>query len=132
MGANEEFKLSLEGVKFKAALGEAQSNADEEFTVQFTIPAGAPEGVYQVKAVGKDGDTVTTELTITPNPGAAAKEPAEKLMPSAEEDRVPRRRTPSEIIGWFAAAVVSAGVGLLLVRWKQNAIDAQHRHAPST
>ena len=71
-----------------------------------------------MKAVGKDGDTVTAELTITGKPGTAATEPTEPRMPSAEEDKVPRRRMSNEIIGLFAAAVVSAGIGLTLVRWK--------------
>ena len=118
MGADEEFTLTLESLKFKAELGEVKANAEEEFTIEFTIPPDAPEGVYQVKAVGKDGDTVTAELTITGKPGTAATEPTEPRMPSAEEDKVPRRRMSNEIIGLFAAAVVSAGIGLTLVRWK--------------
>ncbi|MBI5300615.1 MAG: hypothetical protein HY868_00645 [Chloroflexi bacterium] len=116
MGANEEFAISLEGVKFRADLGEVKSDADEKFTVQFTIPTNAPEGVYQVKAAGEDGDTVTTELTITANKSASVTEPTEPSMPSAEEDRVPRRRVSTEIIGLFAFALVSAGAGFLLVR----------------
>jgi len=117
MGANEEFKITLEGLKFKAELGDAKSDADEKFQLQFTIPTGAPEGVYQVKAVGADGDTVTAELTITAKAAASA-EPTEQQMPSAEEDKVPRRRDTNENIGLFVVAALSAVVGLILVRWK--------------
>lgn len=117
MGANEEFKITLEGLQFKSELGDAKSDADEKFQLQFTIPTDAPEGVYQVKAVGEDGDTVTAELTVTTKSTTNA-EPTEQPMPSAEEDRVPRRRVPNENIGLFVAAAVSALVGLTLVRWK--------------
>lgn len=117
MGANEEFKITLEGLKFSADLGDAKSDADEKFKVQFTIPAAALEGVYQVKAAGEDGDTVTAELTITAKPTSNG-EPTEQQMPSAEEDPTPRRRTPNENIGLFVAAALSAVVGLTLVRWK--------------
>lgn len=118
MGKDEEFTLKLEGLKFQATLGEVKSGDDEAFTVQFKVPAEAPEGVYQVRAVGEDGDTVTAELTVTGNPQTAATQPGEQLMPSAEEDKVPRRRESTESLGLLAAAVVSAGLGLTLVRWK--------------
>lgn len=116
MGANEEFAISLEGVKFRADLGEVKSDAEETFTAQFTIPTNAPEGVYQIKAAGEDGDTVTTELTITASKGASVTESTEPQMPSAEEDRVPRRRDSTETIGLFALALVSASAGFLLAR----------------
>ena len=117
MGANEEFKITLEGLKFQAELGDAKADADEKFQLQFTIPTDAPQGVYQVKAVGEDGDTVTAELTITAKSTTSA-ESTEQPMPSAEEDKTPRRRVPNENVGLFVAAVVSALVGLTLVRWK--------------
>lgn len=116
MGANEEFKISLEGLKFRTDLGEVKSDADEKFTVEYVIPANAPEGVYQIKAAAEDGDTVTTELTITASKSATVTEPTEQPMPSAEEDKVPRRRVSTEIIALFALALVSAGAGFLLVR----------------
>lgn len=117
MGANKAFKITLEELKFKAELGDAKSDADEKFQLQFTIPTDAPEGVYQVKAAGADGDTVTAELTITAR-STTSTAPTEQQMPSAEEDKTPRRRVPAENIGLFLAAAVSAFVGLTLVRWK--------------
>jgi len=138
MGANEEFTISLEGLKFTAKLGEVKSDDKEAFKVQFTIPANAPEGVYNVKAVGKDGDTVTAELTVTgplktptpvagqapaplPTPQAGvqpAPQPTEGPMPSAAAHEILRSHTPLDVAGLLAAIVVSAGVGLLLIRSK--------------
>jgi len=156
MGANEEFKISLEGLKFRADLGAARSDAKENLTTQFTVPSNAPAGNYLVKALSKDGDGATAELTITaalrtatparsaspvatntpaptlrvgqtaaPTLTAAPTEttvptvaPTEEPMPSAEAHQLPRSRTPIEAIGLFATVVLSAGVGLLLVRSK--------------
>jgi len=61
-----DVKLSLEGLTYRASLGTAHTDADEGFEKQFTIPADAPEGEYQVKAVTEDGDAVSADLTITP------------------------------------------------------------------
>ena len=44
MGADEEFTLTLESLKFKAELGEVKANAEEEFTIEFTIPPDRPKG----------------------------------------------------------------------------------------
>ncbi len=118
MGANEKFTLTLEGLKFQATLGEVESNAAEVFSQEFKVPIEVPEGLYQVRAVGEDGDAVTAELTITGKPATAVTEPAKQPMPSAEEDNVPRRRIPSESIGLFVIAAVSAGLGVTLVWWK--------------
>lgn len=92
--------------------------------MEFLIPVDAKEGTYQVKAIGEDGDTVTTELTIT-RPGPASDAPAEtspytnqNQMPSAAEHGLPRGRTPLDVIGLFALVMVSAGLGIVLVRWK--------------
>ena len=111
LGANERFKILAEGLNFTAELGEVNTDADEKFEAEFTIPPIAPEGTYEVKAAGADGHTVVAELTVTaPASG--------DVMPSAAPHELPRSRTPLKVIGLFAAAVVSAGVGLTLVRWK--------------
>ena len=111
LGANERFKILAEGLNFTAELGEVTTDADEKFEAVFTIPPIAPEGPYEVKAAGEDGHTVSAELTVTaPASG--------DVMPSAAPHELPRSRTPVEVIGLFAAAAVSAGVGLTLVRWK--------------
>lgn len=118
MGANEEFKITLEGLSYQAELGDAKADDQEEFQLGFLIPADAPEGVYQIKAVGEDGDVVTTELTITPSKAAAEAEatPAAEVMPSAEEHQLARSRAPFEVIGLFVLVAGSAAVGLFLVR----------------
>lgn len=120
MGAGEEFNITLEGLNYQAELGDATADAEEEFTLEFTIPTDSPEGVYQLKAVGEDGDTVTTELTITPTKAAAEAEPtpAVEVMPSAAEHELARSRTPIEVIGLGALVIVSAALGLVLLRGK--------------
>lgn len=124
MGANEEFKITLEGLNYQAELGDAIADDKEVFSVEFTIPKDAPEGIYQVKAAGKDGDVVTAEITIT-RPGPASNAPAESSpyvtndqMPSSAEHDLPRGRTPLEIVGLFSLVILGAGVGVMLVRWK--------------
>lgn len=118
MGAGEVFKITLEGLNYQAELGDATADDKEEFSVEFTIPKDAPEGTYQVKAVGEDGDVVTTELTVTPSKAAAEAEPtpATEVMPSAAEHELARSRTPFEVLALGALVIVSAAVGLFLVR----------------
>ncbi len=120
MGAGEEFKITLEGLIYQAELGDATADAEEGFTLEFTIPTDAPEGVYQLKAVGEDGDTVTTELTITPTKAAAKAQPtpAAEVMPSAAEHELARSRTPFEVLGLGALIIVSTALGLVLLRGK--------------
>lgn len=120
MGANEEFKVSIQGLKSTAELGDAQSNADETFDVEFAIPADLPEGSYQVKVVGADGDAVAAEVTVTAaSKTGGAEDGTDKTnddaMPSAAEHELTRGRTPGEVGGLFALAAVSAIGGLLLV-----------------
>ncbi len=119
MGANEEFKISLEGVKFRADLGSAQSDADENLTAQFTIPGDAPAGDYQVKALSADSDATTADLTVTAAAsGTPTPAPGEATEPSPAPHELPRSRTSLEVVGLFATVVLSAGIGLLLVRLK--------------
>lgn len=119
MGANEEFKISLEGVKFRTDLGTAQSDANENLTAQYTIPSNAPAGDYQIKALSADGNAATADLTITAAANAAPTPAAgEAPEPSAVPHEIPRSRTPLEVAGLFGLAIVSAGLGLLLVRVK--------------
>lgn len=120
MGVGEAFKITLEGLKYQAGLGDATADDKEEFTLEFTVPTDVPEGVYQLKAAGEDGDVVTTELTITPTKAAAEAEPtpAVEQMPSAAEHEIARSRTPVEVIGLGAFIVVSAVTGLFLLRGK--------------
>ncbi len=119
MGANEEFKISLEGLKFRADLGSAQSDANENLSAQFGIPGNASAGDYQVKALSADGDATTADLTVTAAAsGTPTPAPGEAAEPSAAPHELPRSRTPLEVVGLFATVVLSAGIGLLLVRLK--------------
>ena len=117
MGANEDFKLSLEGLTFRADLGTATSDADQNMSITFTVPANVPVGDYQVKALSGDGDVATADLTvIAPASGTAS--PLSGAMPSAAPHILPHPRTPLETTSVFAVAVVSAALGLVLVRRK--------------
>lgn len=119
MGANEDFKISLEGLKFRADLGSAQSDANENLTAQFTVPNSAPAGDYQVKAVSEDGDATTADLTVTSAASETGTPSAEQSAePSASPHEIPRSRTPFEVAGLVAVVVLSAGVGLFLLRMR--------------
>lgn len=156
MGANEQFRISLEGLKFRADLGVVKSDASEKFTAAFAIPSNVPAGDYLVKALSEDGDAATADLSVTaplrtatpartaspaatntpaptlrpgqtaaPTAIAAPTEtpvptatPTEEPMPSAAEHQLPRSRSPIEVFGLFATVALSAGAGLVLVRWR--------------
>ncbi|MBI3915099.1 MAG: hypothetical protein HY327_13050 [Chloroflexi bacterium] len=118
MGANEEFTILLEGLKFKTELGEAKSNDKEEFQVEFVILVNAPSGVYQVRAVGKDGDTTTAELTVTaPLKAAVTSQPTAEPTPSAAPMKIAINRPPIEMYGALGIVILSVVAGLALVRW---------------
>ncbi len=122
MGANEDFKISLEGLTFRADLGAATSDADENMSVAFTVPTNAPAGDYQVKALSGDGDVATADLTvIAPASNAASPSTASAppgAMPSAAPHILPHPRTPVETTSAFIVALVSAALGIVLVRRK--------------
>jgi len=151
---NADVKISLEGLTYRTSLGTAHTDDNEGFEKQFTIPADAPEGEYQVKAITEDGDAVSADLTITPplkavgpvptatsviKPAAApaatamtmntpeanastapTPQPAQtpEAMPSAAEHELSRSRTPGEVAGLLGLAIVSAAIGVVLVRRK--------------
>lgn len=113
--AGEEFTISLQGVGFETTLGMVTVGDDEDFHQEFTIPADAPPGTYQVVAVSGEGETITAELTVEAGENAAVSVPAE---PSAALMNLERSKSPLEwgVIG--AGLLISAGLGLALVREK--------------
>ncbi len=68
---NSDVKLSLEGLTYQVALGNVHVGDNQEFKTEYTIPADAPEGQYQVKALMDDGDGVSADLTVTAPKSAA-------------------------------------------------------------
>jgi methylenetetrahydrofolate reductase (NADPH) len=112
VGANEEFTITLEGLQLKATLGKVTSDPQENFQATFAIPATAPTGDYQVKAVGKDA-TLNAELTITASPAPA---PAVNGMPSAAAEPIARPRPPLVLGGIIGLTIASAIIGLVRAR----------------
>jgi hypothetical protein len=55
---------------------------------------------------------------VQPNGSQPSPQPTEGPMPSAAAHEIPRSHTPLEVASLLATIVVSAGVGLLLFRWK--------------
>ncbi len=122
MGANEDFKISLEGLNFHADLGTASSGADENLSAEFTIPANAPVGDYQIKALSDDGDSATADCTVAASNNNATTDQsagdAAEAMPSAAPHELPHPRTPFETAGLAGAVLLSTALGLVLVRRK--------------
>ncbi len=110
----ETFTITLEGTAFQATLGTVTVGDDEEFRQEFTIPAEAPPGIYQVRATSAEGEELTAELTI--EAGMDTTEQATPLKPSAELMQLDRGKPTGQLVAIVAGLVVSAGLGLALVR----------------
>ena len=109
----ETFTIILEGPQFKANLGKVDVTQDT-FVQAYAIPANAPADVYQVRALNADNESISAELTVS-GPDEAAGTP-ESTVPTAELMQLPSSRTIGQIGTMIGIAVVSAAVGLLLVR----------------
>jgi len=115
--AGEIFTITLEGMSFRATLGTVTVGDDEDFHQEFTVPADVPPGTYQVQATSAEGEILTAELTV--EAGAVAAESAAPAEPSAEPMQLDRRRSGGELAAIIAGLLVSAGLGLALVRVKE-------------
>jgi hypothetical protein len=113
--AGEVFTLTLEGVTFQATLGTV-SVGDESFRQEFTIPADTPPGSYQVQAASAEGEGIVAELTVAGS--AAATQPSSPATPTANPMPLNRPRTGGELAVMIAGLLVSAGLGLALVRMR--------------
>jgi hypothetical protein len=120
LNPNGEISVTLEGTKFKVTLGTVKGDDEGAFVAQFAVPSNAPSGLYLVKAsgTGPEGKSASAELSVT-----ASKAPSQtrepEPMPSAAEHALPRQKSPGELGAIAALVVVSAGVGLLLVRMRK-------------
>ena len=114
LGDGEVFTITLEGVTYQAMLGTATVNGDS-FEADYKVPADAPVGSYQVRATNTDGEQVAAEWTVS----AAAEAPAQaqaQATPTAESMLLGRQKTLPQLAAIIAGLLVSAGLGLALVR----------------
>ncbi len=110
----EVFTITLVGTDYEAALGTANVGDGDRFEEQFTVPADAPEGFYQVQATSEEGETLTAELTIQSS--APTSQPADRPEPSAEPMQLDRRSTPAERIIILSLLGISAILGVAFIR----------------
>lgn len=115
--AGESFTITVEGMSFQATLGTVTVGDDEDFHQEFTVPADIPPGIYQVKATSAEGEVLTAELTVEAGPASA--ERAAPAEPSAELMPLDRRRSGGELVTVVVGLLVSAGLGLALVRVRE-------------
>lgn len=112
--AGETFDITLEGLTFQVPLGTVTVGDDEDFHEEFTIPADAAAGTYQVRATSAEGETLAAELTIEASTTKA--ERAVPAEPSDEPMQLDRRRPGGELAAIVFGLLVSTGLGLVLLR----------------
>ena len=104
---NDERVVLLIGADVRLELGTVTTDAEGMFTLQVTIPAHLPGGVYEFQAVGDE--TLTVQLNVVGAGGSSS-----GGQPGLPEP-APRERSALELGLWLALALVSLGVGVLLV-----------------
>ena len=116
MEEGEVFKLTLEGAAGVFELGEATAAPDGEeagFTTVFTLPSDLPPASYLVRAATDEGETATADLTI----GASSEQMnAQPMEASGEPMSIDRPRSAGLVTSIVLVALLSAGLGLWLIR----------------
>lgn len=112
--AGEQFTITLEGMSYRAVLGIVMAGDDEDFHQDFTIPADAPAGIYQVKADNGQGEVLTAEVTVEATSESLTR--GEQIKPSAEPMALDRRKSAGQIATVIAGIFVAAALGVLLIR----------------
>lgn len=115
--ANETFTMTLEGMTVRITLGTVTVGDDKDFHQEFTVPADVPPGVYQMRATTAGGEVITAELTVRAETSATEQAPPAK--PSAEFMQLDRRKSTSELVVIIAGLLLSAGLGLVLLRRRE-------------
>lgn len=118
MEAGEEFTITLENALTVIPLGDATAigEGDEAgFTVTLTIPPEVQPGSYVVRAATEEGESITADLSVVALEEQAGGE-SEAMEPSAEPLTLERPRSTGLLAVVIVAAIISAGVGLWLVR----------------
>ncbi len=113
VAAGETFTISLQGPQLNLILGTVYVT-QETFEQGFAVPTNVPADVYQVRAVGEDGDTLTAELTVSA--GAVAAQQPESTVPTAELMRLDRSKPPLQLVVIAGAVVLSVALGIWLLR----------------
>lgn len=73
LGPNSNVEVRIIGSGVDEKLGEAQADAEGDFTKEFRLPADLKPGTYQIQATGEE--TATTQITVREGPaGSAARE----------------------------------------------------------
>lgn len=121
MEDGEIFKLTLESVAGVADLGEATAKQDGDeagFTTMFTMPSDLSPGSYLIRAATDEGETTTADLTIA----AASQRMSLNQEPkeaNPEPFQVDRSKSPLIIGSVVVLALLSAGLGVGLIRWRE-------------
>lgn len=117
--AGEVFVVTLDSTTFVVTLGTVTVEG-EEFEQEFTVPDHVPPGTYQVRAATAEGEVISAELAV--EAGTEAQSAA--VEPSAELMELNRSKPIGQILAIAAVLLVSAGVGILLVRTKETSVSA--------
>src|SRR5574337_429299 len=79
MEAGEVFTITLDGLAGSITLGEVTATGEGKeggFTATYTVPTNAAPGSYTVRAIARDGDGTTADLTVTAPSAEASAGPA--------------------------------------------------------
>lgn len=114
----EVFVVTLESTTFVVTLGTV-TVAGEDFEQEFTVPDHVPPGTYQVRATTAEGEVISAELTVEAGTGtqSAAVEPSSAWM------ELDRSKPIGQIRAIAAVLLVSAGLGIWLVRSKETPVS---------
>ena len=85
------------------------------FTAAFTIPAETAPGSYTVRAVTKEGETATADLTLTAPSEQASAAPAMAQEPSGELHAIDRAKPIGQIMAVAAVIALSVAAGFVLI-----------------
>lgn len=109
----EEVELSLESVRGRISIGHVETDAEEGFSMDWTIPADTPAGTYQLIAATGD-DNVTVDFTILEG---------DVVSRSGGSGELVFERSTGEaiVIGLVAVALAVSGTVLVLVKTRQRA-----------
>ena len=119
MEDGEIFKLTLENVASVVELGEAtakQEGDEASFTETLTLPTDLTVGSYLIRAATEEGETTTADLTVA----ATSQSMDNQQMEANPEPLKVDRSKPSLVISFVVVlALLSAGLGVGLIRWRE-------------
>ena len=107
----EVFTIVLQGTLYEATLGTVEVTEGDGFRQEFLVPEDVPTGFYQVQATSAEGEVLTAELTVE-----AGAEESTPVKPSAEPLQLDRQKTPLEWGIILTSILVSAVLGIAMIR----------------